>query len=229
MSNGMMDSHAAQQLIGDRLREAGNTRTYPARSFIFHEFDESGRVMVIDSGLARIDRTSLSGRVVLLDLVSAGRVIGELGAIDDSPRSATASTITDTTVYHVTANEFREMLNADSELQGAMLTVVAQRLRALSTQFVETSIMDAPARIAARLVRLVEIEQALGRCEIDSDGSVDLKLPISQEELGQWSGLSREGAVKGLGTLRSIGLIETGRKRVHITDFDRLVHQAEAT
>ena len=224
----MIDSQAAQQLIGDRLREAGNARMYPARSFIFHEFDESGRVMVVDSGLARIDRTSLSGRVVLLDLASAGRVVGELGVIDDSPRSATASTITDTTVYHVTATEFRAMLDADRELQGALLSVVAQRLRALSTQFVETSIMDAPARIAARLVRLVEIEQALGRCDIGADGSVDLKLPISQEELGQWSGLSREGAVKGLGTLRSIGLIETGRKRVNITDFDRLVQQAEA-
>lgn len=224
----MMDFQAATQLVSDRLRDEGNRRVYPARSFIFHEFDEAGRVMVIDSGLARIDRTSLSGRVVLLDLASAGRVIGELGVIDDSPRSATASTITDTTVFHLTANEFREMLDTDSNLQGALLTIVAERLRALSTQFVETSIMDAPARIAARLVRLVEIEQALGRCDVAANGSVDLKLPISQEELGQWSGLSREGAVKGLSTLRSIDLIETGRKRVHITDFNRLVDQAEA-
>ena len=63
--------------------------------------------------------------------------------------------------------------------------------------------MDAPARIAARLVRLVEIEQTLGRLDQDARGVVDLKLPISQEELGQWAGLGREGAVKGLRTLRS--------------------------
>ena len=225
----MMDVQEAQQLIGDRIREAGNQRMYPARSFMFHEHDDAGSVMVIESGLARVDRTSLSGRIVLLDLASAGRLIGELGAIDDQPRSATVSTITDTVVHHINASAFRTMLDDDNELQTALLTVVAERLRSLSTQFVETSIMDAPARIAARLVRLVEIEQKLGRCHIEDDGSVDLKLPISQEELGQWSGLSREGAVKGLGTLRSIGLIETGRKRVRITDFDRLTQQAEAS
>lgn len=89
-----------------------------------------------------------------------------------------------------------------------------------------SSILDAPHRIATRLLRLVEIEQALARCKVQPDGSADLRLPISQEELGQWSGLSREGAVKGLGTLRSIGLIETGRKRVHITSLARLERHA---
>jgi CRP-like cAMP-binding protein len=225
----MHSTEAAQKLIGDRIREVGNHRLYPARSFMFHEHDEASSVMVVDSGLARVDRTSFSGRIVLLDLASSGRLVGELGVIDDHPRSATVSAISDTAVHHVTANEFRQMLAEDNELQGALLTVVADRVRSLSTQFVETSILDAPARVAARLVRLVEIEQALGRCSVGDDGSVELKLPISQEELGQWSGLSREGAVKGLGTLRSMGLIATGRKRVTITDFDRLVHQADAS
>jgi len=99
---------------------------------------------------------------------------------------------------------------------------LAQRIRALSTQFLETSTMDAPARIAARLVRLVEIEQTLGRLDPDAGGAIDLKLMISQEELGQWAGLGREGAVKGLRTLRSIGLIETGRMWVRINDMQAL-------
>ena len=83
-------------LTAERIREAGNRRTYPARSFIFHEGDESTGVLLIESGLARIDRTSASGRIVLLDLASEGRLIGELGVIDDQPRSATISTITST-------------------------------------------------------------------------------------------------------------------------------------
>lgn len=216
-------------ITAERIRELGNRRTYPARSFIFHEGDESNGVLLIEHGLARIDRTSASGRVVLMDLASEGRVIGELGAIDDEPRSATISTITDTVTYHLSARTFRDLLSEDNELQGAVLRSVVDRLRGLSDQFVETSILDAPRRIASRLLRLVEIEQELGRCRVQTDGSVDLKLPISQEELGQWSGLSREGAVKGLGTLRSIGLIETGRKRVVIKTVARLEEHAEST
>jgi CRP-like cAMP-binding protein len=216
-------------LTAERIREVGNRRTYPARSFIFHEGDDSSGVLLVETGLARIDRTSASGRVVLLDLASEGRVIGELGVIDDQPRSATVSTITDTVAHHVPAQAFRAMLHDDHALQGAVLRSVVERLRGLSNQFVETSILDAPRRIAARLLRLVEIEQALGRCRVQPDGSVDLKLPISQEELGQWSGLSREGAVKGLATLRSIDLIETGRKRVHITSLTQLERHAESS
>lgn len=72
-------------LTAERIRAAGHRRTYPARSFIFHEGDDSGGVLLIDQGLARIDRTSPSGRIVLLDLASEGRVLGELGVIDDSP------------------------------------------------------------------------------------------------------------------------------------------------
>lgn len=219
----------SEDLIADRVRAAGTRRSYPARSFIFHEADESSGVLLIESGLARIDRTAMSGKVVLLDLASTGRVVGELGVIDDQPRSATISTITDVVAHHVPAARFREMLASDNPLQGAVLSSVAQRLRVLSTQFVETAIMDAPARIAARLVALVAIQQALGDDPIRPDGSADLKLPISQEELGQWSGLSREGAVKGLGTLKSIGLIETGRKRVLINDVARLAAQADGS
>ena len=99
----MVATMTRDDLTAARIREIGTRRTYPARSFIFHEADESSGVLLIESGLARIDRTSISGRVVLLDLASAGRVIGELGVIDDQPRSATISTITDVVAYHVSA------------------------------------------------------------------------------------------------------------------------------
>ena len=116
-------------LTAERIRAAGHRRTYPARSFIFHEGDDSGGVLLIDQGLARIDRTSPSGRIVLLDLASEGRVLGELGVIDDSPRSATISTITDTVTHHVPAATFRQMLSEDSELQGAVLRSVVDPRR----------------------------------------------------------------------------------------------------
>lgn len=210
------------QAVVDKIRQAAVPRTYSARSYIFYEGDPGTGVFVVESGLLRIDRTTPRGRIVLLDLALKGALIGELSVIDGERRSATLSTVTECSIRHLPAETFRTMVRDDPAIQSAVMRRLARRLRELSTQFLETSAMDAPARIAARLVRLVDIEQTLGRLELNGNGTIDLKLPISQEELGQWAGLSREGAVKGLSTLRSIGLIETGRKRVVINDLDEL-------
>lgn len=210
----------------DQLRDVGGVRSYGAGSYLFHEGDSPSSVQIVLAGLLRIDRTTPSARVLLLDLATVGDPVGELGVIDDRERSATASSVTDCQVLQVPAQAFRDLMRTSHDLQTHVMHRLTRRLRALSTQLLETSTMDAASRIAARLVRLVAIEQHVGRSEPAPDGSIDLRLPINQEELGQWSGLSREGAVKGLTALRSDGLIETGRKRVHILDFEALCDRA---
>lgn len=214
-------------IVAERLRAAAGRRTYPSRSFIFHEGEPGNGVFMVESGLLRVDRTTPSGRVVLLDLAIAGSLIGDLSTIDGELRSASLSTVTTCVVHHLTADTFRAMMRDDEAIRTAVMCRLARRIRSLSTQYLETAAMDAPARVAAGLVRLVDIDRGLGQLDDEPNGSIDLRLPISQEELGQWTGLSREGAVKGLGTLRAIGLIETGRMRVHIHDLEELRRRAK--
>lgn len=214
-------------VAADKIRQSGVVRTYPARSYIFHEGDDGNAVLLVETGLLRIDRTTSSGRIALLDLAIPGSLIGELSVIDDAPRSATLSTVTECSVRFIPAAAFKALLASERALQEALVAQLSRRLRALSTQFLETATMNAPARIAASLLRLVEIEQALGRLdEGQLSGAIDLQLLINQQELGQWSGLAREGAVKGLTALRAIGLIETGRKHVRINDIKKLEQTA---
>lgn len=207
---------------------AGPSRTYAARSYIFYERDPGNGVFIVESGLLRIDRSTPSGKVALLDLAIQGAIVGELPAIDGEARSATLSTVTEARVRHVPLNTFRELMRTEPAIQSALLVRLARRLRALSSQFVENSTMDAPGRIAARLIRLVEIQQTLADSHKEPTSPIDLKLPISQEELGQWAGLGREGTVKGLAILRSLDVVETGRMRVRILDHARLAAIAAA-
>lgn len=210
------------------LHDCGGLRTHPAKSFLFHTQDPSTGVFVIESGLVRIERPQTDGRVALLTLAMQGQLVGELGVLDGTPRSATAQTLTTTRVRHVAADRFKELLLEHPRIQMVVLLGVVDRLRGLTTQFVETAMLDASARIAARLCQLVQYEHAVGSVNID-DEIIDLRLPISQEELGEWSGLAREGAAKGLATLRSIGVIETGRMRVRILDLERLQAHAASS
>ena len=203
-----------------RLVDAGARRRYPAGTYLFHENDDPNGVFLIEEGMVRIDRTLASGRTLLLTLATAGDLVGELAVVDDRPRSATAATVHDSRVLVVTAAAFEDVLASSSDLALLLLRRVSARLRALSDQLIEAAAFSAPARVAARLVELLPDG-------VSSEGPFEMRLPITQEELAQWAGLSREGAVKGLGELRSAGVLETGRRRVTVLDVAELRRTAE--
>jgi CRP-like cAMP-binding protein len=215
MASALMDEVSAD--TAERLLSVGTRRRYPAKSFLFHEGDEPSSVIVVETGMLRVDRTLSTGRRVLLTLATPGDLVGELSVIDGVPRSATAATLTESRVLVVPAGPFNDLLVSTGDLATVMLRRITHRLRALTDQFVEASAHSAASRVAARLVELLLLTERESEA-----AAVELRLPITQEELAQWAGLSREGAVKGLGELRAAGIIETGRRRMTILDPDGL-------
>lgn len=208
------------------FREVGSTRTYEARSYLIHEGDDSNHVLFVESGLLRIDHTTSGGRTVLFDLAMPGDLVGELSAIDGLPRSAGVAAVTESQVLAVGATTFGELLAEEPGFQAAVLARVVRRMRILSDQLVETTTQCASSRIAARLVSLAAMHGTVIVDYLDGSGRFDIRLPITQEELGQWAGLSREGVVKGISELRDAGLIETGRRRVRVMDAPALERAA---
>lgn len=207
----------------ERLATEGTTRQVPRRTTVFHEHDEPHAVFVVEQGLLRVDRTLFSGRSVLVTLAVPGDLVGELSVIDAAKRSATASAVVDSRLFVVPAPAFRRLLREDEEMTRAMLTSVTRRLRSLTDQFVESSAHGATSRVAARLVELLRVTAR------DAAGPIELQLPITQAELAQWAGLSREGAVKGIAELRRSGVIATGRKRMTVLDTEELRRIAAQT
>ena len=75
-------------------------------------------------------------------------------------------------------------------------------------------------RVARRLLELGE------RFGVPEEGRIEIELPLSQEELAAWTGSSREAVSKALQLLRSVGIVETGRKHVTLLDVDALRRRA---
>ncbi len=171
----------------------GSLRQYPGGSYLFFEGDESHSVLLVESGLLRVERTSVGGKTALLDLVAADGVVGELGVIDDAPRSATAVTVDLSRIRTIPATEFREVLATNPEFVTAILSRVITRMRQLTDQFVDVANRNGTERIADRLLEL------LLRSGQEPAPGVTLRMPITQVELGQWAGLSREGTTNALG------------------------------
>ena len=198
------------------LRSAGRVRAYGAGVTLFHQGDEAGPVIVLLSGRAKVASLSSTGREVIIAVRGPGDLLGELSAIDDEPRAATVSTLEPVDALLVPGSAFAAFLERRPRAALVMLRMVAARLRYADAQQADFATHDVVGRVAHRLVELAERFGAAGE-----DG-IEIELPLSQEELAGWTGASREAVSKALQLLRSLQLIETGRRHVTVLDLEGL-------
>ncbi len=202
------------------LRASGFEQTYSAGDVLFHEGAPSTSVFLIESGLVKVAKVAPDGRSSLVSLRRAGALVGEQAVLDGHPRSASLIALAETTAVAISAAAFTELLSTSPDLSLMLLRQFSARLRESSHRILEHATASARSRVASRIVDLVPDEELRSVASRgNTNGQVTLRLPISQSELGEWAGLSRESVVKALKELRDAGLIETARKTIIIRDL----------
>jgi CRP/FNR family transcriptional regulator, cyclic AMP receptor protein len=204
----------------EALRSRAAVRSFPRGVALFHERQTADRVMVLLSGCVKLSCLSDDGKEVVLAIRGPGDLIGELSAIDDEPRSATATALEAVEALSVATTDFRAFLETHPRAGLSIMSILSSRLRDADRKRVEFAAEDAMTRVASRIVELSE------RFGEDGGTEVSIDLPISQEELAGWTGCSRDSVVKALQSMRSLGWIETQRRRIVVLDIDALRRHA---
>ncbi len=221
----------ARQRLLDRLDgatrqavlDAGRRVDVAAETFLVHDGDDASGVFVVLDGLLKVTKSSIDGGVSFLGLRRSGTILGELGVLAGASRSSSVEAIVAATVVQIDHGRFRELLLEHPAFRRALLTELAERLSEATGQMHDLMNADARTRVASCLVQLAD--------EAGSDDggeTATIALPVSQDELADWAGLSRAGAVKALRSLRDDGMIETGRMSMTINDLGRLRSSAVA-
>lgn len=203
------------ELIGERAAVALDlavTRRWPTGSVLFHEGDRADRVLLVRRGRVKIVATESNGTDTLLALRGVGELVGEMAAIDGTPRSATAVALGEVECSVVAADRFREILHSEPDVALALLSVVAARLREAEGRRVEHGALDTVQRLARRLVELAVVDPVV-------DG-------LNQDDLAALIGASREAVAKALQALRKGGLVRTGRRSIEVLDLEGLRRRA---
>ncbi|WP_420563098.1 cyclic nucleotide-binding domain-containing protein [Thalassobaculum sp.] len=124
-------------------------RVYRPGQTLFHEGDQAWAAFLIESGEVEIIRSAGERHEVVLATVGAGELIGEMGLIDKSPRSASARSVGMTVVQVINEQNFSRLLaNAEPGLV-ALLKVLLRRLRASNETVSAQSCLMAETRIVA--------------------------------------------------------------------------------
>lgn len=203
------------------LESRGIRRTYARGHALFHEHGAADRVLVLLSGFVKLSRLSEDGREVILAIRGPGDLIGEQSAVDGQPRSATATALDQVTALVLPGRDFVGLLEREPRIALVVLRMLSTRLREADVGRMELSLQDTTARVAARILELSK------RFGDDAGAGVEIHLPISQEELAGWTGCSRDSVVKALQVMRSLGWIETGRRRITVRELEELRRRTE--
>jgi len=204
------------------LLELGHRREWQRGEALFYAIDRADSAIVLSAGLVKIHKTTADGAEVVLGLSGPGDLLGEISAVGDASRSASATALESARGVVIPVPDLRAFLSGSPRALLALLAMTLNRLYSADERRIEFATAGSLARVASRLVELAErFGDGAG------DGAVEVALPITQEELASWSATSRESAARSLRTLRELRLIETRRMRLTVLDLEALrLHSA---
>ena len=204
----------------EATRAAGTVRVFERDSTLFLEGDPPSHVIIILNGRVKLTRASPSGYEILIELRGPGNVIGELGPLDNSPRIATATVVSELKSIVIPTARYQQLLLERPRITLAVLSLVSEKLRQATDRRLAAGTSSVTSRLAGRLIELV------GPAEPNDDGIIEIDSPLTQQEMAEWVGASRDAVVNALRTMREFGWIDTGRRSIRIRDLRALAHHS---
>ncbi len=178
---------------------------------LFNEGDTPDALFVVLSGriAIAIGNKPLDSRESMLALMETGDLFGELGMLDNGPRSAMARAIETSSVLRIAYAPVLEQINSAPNMLWGVIKLLASRLRVMDEVLADSVFLDVTGRTAKRLLEL-------------SSGKDEFVLPVTQEELAGMVGASRERVNKAIGSFIRLGWLEQHDRQYKILMRDRL-------
>jgi CRP/FNR family transcriptional regulator len=199
----------------ERISRVAIPRSFPAGVRVFHEGDRSDACYLVRSGDLRVTREHSDGRAIALATLGRGDIFGELAMLDGQARSASVETLSDSELLALPAVDFRRLLAQHSEISVKLIAALTRRLRETNERVARQSFQTVPSRVAGVLAQLIAEEAAL-------EGRSGVTIRMTQADLAQLAGTSRESVSRFLATLERAGVVRVGRGRVTVVEPGRL-------
>lgn len=193
---------------------------FPKGHTIFVEGEPGDRLYIILAGKVKIVRSAADGRENLLTIMGPSDMFGELAIFDPGPRTSSVTTITQVRTVSMDREALRSWISGRPEIAEQLLRVLARRLRRTNDNLGDLIFTDVPGRVAKQLLQLVQ------RFGAQEGNALRVTHDLTQEEIAQLVGASRETVNKALADFSHRGWIRVEGKSVLIMDPERLAKRA---
>jgi CRP/FNR family cyclic AMP-dependent transcriptional regulator len=198
----------------ERIADVAIPRSFPKGVRVFHEGDHSDACYVVRTGDLRVTREHSDGRAIALATLGPGDIFGELAMLDGGTRSASVETLSDADLLGLPASDVRRVIGDHGDIAAKLIVAITRRLRETNERVARQSFQTVPSRVAGVLAQLIAEEASEERPQIT--------VRMTQADLAQLAGTSRESVSRFLATLERAGVVAVGRGRVTILEPRRL-------
>jgi CRP-like cAMP-binding protein len=199
-----------------KIAALAQVRKFAAREVVVTQGEPARALFAIVRGRLKVVSCGPDGRDTVLGIMAEGEVFGEVALLDGGVRSATCTAIEPCELLAIERDQFMELLEASPTIAVKLSDVLAQRLRRLSQRSEDAAFLDVPSRLARSLL---DLATRFGERRSPATG-IRITLKLSQQELGDLVGATRESINKHLSDWARQGFLEVQGGRLTISDID---------
>ena len=189
-------------------------RSAPRGSTIMATGDQIDSLYIVISGRLKVMMGDAEGKEVILSLIGPGEFFGEMGLIDDSPRSASVVTIEACELLSIAKRDFKKCLAENFEMCTAVMRGLVHRLREADRKIGSLALLDVYGRVARLLLDMSE--------DVNGQKMVTKRLP--KQDIAKMIGASREMVSRVMKDLQMGGYIEVRGSTIVLRDTIMLPH-----
>jgi CRP/FNR family transcriptional regulator len=203
----------------DQLRQISQTlpmTTCQTGGLVTSPNDDDERLYIVKRGRVRLYRLTPDGKQLTLDILDKGRIVGRMSWLGQELNDAYAEAIEDAIVCSFTPAELQRLLDRFPGIGLNIIRYLSERLAASEREREIMAFRSVEQRLAARLLELAE------RFGQPSDGPIVIDARLTQQELADMIGTSRETLATTISSLRERGVLDMHQQNVTIRDLDQL-------
>jgi CRP/FNR family cyclic AMP-dependent transcriptional regulator len=183
-------------------------RSAPRGSAIMRAGDPTDSLYIVISGRLKVMMGEADGKEVILSIIGPGEFFGEMGLIDDSPRSASVIAIEPCELLSVTKRAFKKCLVENVALAMAVMRVLVRRLREADRKIGSLAMLDVYGRVARLLLDMSE----------NVNGQKVVTKRLTKQDIARMVGASREMVSKVMKDLEMSGYFEVRGSTIVLRD-----------
>ena len=196
---------ALEQHELEALSAHATAQSFPRNTVIVNEGDRSDSIFIIVSGKVKVFLHNRDGREVILNIHGPGEYFGEM-VLDEGPRSASVITLEPSRFLVISKTDFRQFLSANPDFAIKLINRLMRRIRALTDNVGSLALLDVYGRVARLLVGLA----------VERDGQLVVEERLTQKDIGDRVGASREMVSRIFKDLVAGGYISLDNRRITI-------------
>jgi len=183
-----------------------------------HEGDQSSTLYIINSGIAKLIRSSSLGKEQIISLQTDGDIIGEYYLLSNfEPYNFSVTALSNMKICTLHKSDMDEILDIHPHLCRTMLTELSKKMITIENKLQNIAITDTDAKVAYMLIQLYA---KFGYT--NKEGTI-IDNPLSREDMANFAGMTRETMSRYLNKLAKEGVIRfMDKKRILLIQKDLL-------